>query len=382
MKHISALTLLIIICGLGYSQNRSVNLLKNEPYDKVAKLAKKENKLLFLDFGSPRCSPCLYMKNNIFTIDSVADFVNEHFISVDYTEGDEKKRLSGIYGVYSEPVFLIVDPLDGKLLHRTQGKSTAGEMLERFRQGMDRENNLAAQNRDYENGRRDPAFILSYINTLHIAGLRDQKQSVLENIFPDDFPLDSLTKPTYWELYRKFDESAVSRQSLFVMDNLKLFSDLYGERNVHSKIDILYGGMSRVYIFGKVAPLEDPMFKTILEYAQKSDHPKASEWLTYLVPAHYKFSDWVRFAKEIENAMAFNILKGDARFMYKKMMSEQLAWYCNDIKALPYSIKWIDELLSITPEQEKRKSLIETRESVVAKIEIISKQSSSVNQTE
>lgn len=369
MKHISALTLILIISGVGYSQNRSVNLLKNESYEEVAKLAKKENKLLFLDFGSPRCSPCLYMKNNIFTIDSVADFVNKYFISADYTEGDEKKRLSQIYGVYTEPVFLIVDPSDGQLMHRTEGRSTAGEMLERFRQGMDRENNLSAQNRDYENGRRDPAFILSYINTLHIAGLRDQKQSVLKNIFTDDFPLDSLTRPGYWELYRKYDESATSPQTLWVMDHLKQFCDLFGEKAVNSKIDVLYGSSARIYIFGKIAPIDDPQFKTIIEYAQKSDHPNASKWLTYLVPARYKFSDWVKMAKEIENAMSFNILKGDERFFYKKMMSEQLAWYCNDINALSYSIKWIDELLQGNPDQDKRESLTETRQSVVSKIE-------------
>ena len=368
MKHIFTLSLFIALSFPGYSQNRSVNLLKNEPYAKAAELAKKQNKLLFLDFGSPRCSPCLFMKNNIFTIDSVADFVNERFISVDYTEGDEKKRLSQIYGVYSEPVFLIVDPLDGKLLHRTQGKSTAGEMLERFRLGLDRENNLAAQNLDYNNGRRDPAFILSHINTLHIAGLREQKQSVLENVFPKNFPLDSLKKESYWNLYRKFDESATSRQTLFVMDNLKLFSDLYGERAVHSKIDILYGGRARGYIFGKIAPVDDPDFKTILEYAQRSDHPKASEWLAYFVPAHYKFSDWVRFAKEVENALSFNIFKGEARYMFRKMMSEQIAWYCNDADALSYSIKWLDKLLEEISDEQKRSSLLETRSSVVAKI--------------
>lgn len=61
------------------AQNRSVNLLDNMPLQKVQALAKKENKLIFLDFGSPRCSPCLYMKHQIFTIDSVADFVNANF---------------------------------------------------------------------------------------------------------------------------------------------------------------------------------------------------------------------------------------------------------------------------------------------------------------
>jgi len=354
------------------AQNRSVNLLKNEPFNKVQALAKKDNKLIFLDFGSPRCSPCLYMKNEIFTIDSVADFVNKHFVSADYTEGPEKKRLAAIYDVYTEPVFILIDS-DGNLMHRSEGRSTAGEMLERFRQAMDKDNNLVALNAKYAGGERDVDFLLYYINTLHIAGLREKKQEVLTNIFNNNFDLNSLYSEEYWKIYSKYDESAVSRQTIFVMDNMDKFIKEYGSIEVLAKIERLYGGNARGYIFGRKAPSEDPDYFIILKQAQKSNHPNASKWLAYLVPAGYKFSDWPQMAKEIENALAFNILKDREREMYKKMMSEQLAWYCNDINALPYSIKWIDAMLEYTADTDIIESIKGTRESVVKKIEELSK---------
>src|SRR3989339_856358 len=121
MRNVIIALLILSLPGLAYAQTRKVNLQKNVPLEDVLKAAKAQKKLVFLDFGSPKCSPCLYMKNNIFTIDSVADFVNERFISADYTEGPEKVRLSKIYGVYTEPVFLIVDS-DGNLMHRTEGR--------------------------------------------------------------------------------------------------------------------------------------------------------------------------------------------------------------------------------------------------------------------
>jgi hypothetical protein len=371
MKEIISLLLLLSLLGGVDAQNRKVNLIKNEPFENVLKQAKKEKKLIFLDFGSPRCSPCLFMKNNIFTIDSVADFVNERFVSADYTEGEEKTRLSKKYDVHTEPVFLLVDTV-GKLMHRTEGKSTAGEMLERFRLGIDSKNNLAAQNLEYEKGNRDVNFIIHYLKTLHIAGLREKKQAVLANIFTPDFPMDSLIKVNYWNLYFKYDESAVSRQTLYVMDNMQKFIDLFGEKSVLYKIDALYGSRARIYIFGNKAPVKDPEFKTVLSYAQKSNHPNASYWLAYLVPARYKYSNWTQMAKEIENAMAFNILKGEKRYQYKSMMSEQLAWYCDDTNALQYSIKWIDQLLP-TVNEEKQKSLLETKISVLEKIKKLRK---------
>lgn len=354
------------------AQNRSVDLLKNEAFQKVQALAKKENKLIFLDFGSPRCSPCLYMKNEIFTIDSVADFVNQHFISADYTEGPEKKRLSAIYEVYTEPVFILLDA-NGNLMHRTEGSSTAGEMLERFRQGMDRENNLVALHAKYAGGSRDVDFLLFYINTLHIAGLREKKQEVLLNIFDSAFDLNLLFGQDYWEIYSKYDESPVSRQTVFVMDNMDKFVDKYGSSAVLAKIERLYAGNARMYIFGRKAPAEDPNYAIVLRQAQNSNHPNASKWLAYLVPAGYKFSNWHKMAKEVENAVAFNILKGRERELYKKMMSEQFAWYCTDASALSYPIKWIDAMLEYTTDVEIIESIRGTRESVVKKIEELSK---------
>lgn len=370
MKYI-ALLLSLITIGLS-AQNRKVNLLLQEPFEKVAKEAKKEKKLLFLDFGSPRCSPCLYMKNNIFTIDSIADFMNEKFISVDYMEGEEKKRLSELYQVKGEPVFLIVDP-NGTLMHRISGKMEGDDFMKSIRQGLDPKNNIKALNERYFKGDRDEEFLLYYLNTLHRAGMLDEKREVLSQIFTSDFDLNKLKDKKYWDLYIKYDESAASRQTLYVMDNTPLFEDLYGRNVVNSKIGILYGAQSRIYIFGRIAPADDPNYKIVLKYAQKSDHPDASSWLTYLVPAGYKFSNWEQFAKEVENALSFNILKGAARYSFRKMMSEQITWYSNDITSLTYAIKWINALLKEVSEDEKS-GLIMTRDMAVNKIDKLSKE--------
>lgn len=84
--------------------------------DGVLKRAKAENKHVFLDFGSFTCGPCQFIKKEVFTIDSVADFINERFVSVDYMDGAEKDRLRSLYKVVGEPVLLILDN-DGNLMH-------------------------------------------------------------------------------------------------------------------------------------------------------------------------------------------------------------------------------------------------------------------------
>ena len=157
-KYFLLLLATILLTGV-HGQNRSVDLPKNIPLQDILKKAKKQKKHVLLDFGSPRCSPCLFIKNKIFTIDSIADFINERFVSVDYTEGPEKKRLSKTYEVYTEPVLLICDA-DGKVMHRMEGKCTADEMMARLRQGLDVNNNLVAQKSMYDKGDRSSEFLI------------------------------------------------------------------------------------------------------------------------------------------------------------------------------------------------------------------------------
>ena len=82
MKSILCILLVVNFLFLE-AQNRKVDMLKDRPVSEIFNKAKKERKYVLLDFGSPRCGPCLYIKNQIFTIDSVADFINEHFVSAD-----------------------------------------------------------------------------------------------------------------------------------------------------------------------------------------------------------------------------------------------------------------------------------------------------------
>ncbi|MDD4657271.1 MAG: hypothetical protein PHR40_08070 [Bacteroidales bacterium] len=101
-------------------------------------------------------------------------------------------------------------------------------------------NNLVALHAKYSSGSRDVDFLLYYINTLHIAGLREKKQEVLLNIFHSTFDLNSLYERDYWQIYSTYDESPVSRQTLFVMDNMDRFIELYGSKeSVVEKIEKL-----------------------------------------------------------------------------------------------------------------------------------------------
>lgn len=359
---------LLVVTALNagvFAQNRKINLQENLPFEKVLQQAKKENKLIFLDFGSLTCLPCMYLKKHIFTIDSVADFVNARFVSVDYNTGTEKKRLSDIYGVDAEPVLLILDK-NGKLMHRMVGKCTSDELIARFKQGLDISNNLVAQERRYEQGDKSPEFLLSYLETLLVAKYTGKMNKVIEEVLAG--PLENLKDKRFWDLFVRYNDDPVSREMIYVFDNRDEFGKLFGRQVVENKINRHFSAKTRFYIFGHKAPVKDTSFNKMLAYLRNTDYEKATEWLAFLVPAQYKFTDWVAMAKEIDNVLSFNILKGREKESYMKMMAEQLCWYSDDSSALPYAVKWIDNLLPQLKDEKTIASVQETKKQIQHKI--------------
>ena len=89
--------------------------------------AKKENKLVFIDAYTAWCQPCVMMGKNVFTLDKVADFYNEHFINLKIDFGKEKE-LAEKYAVRGYPAFLFLNG-NGKLVHLAGGYTEADAFI-------------------------------------------------------------------------------------------------------------------------------------------------------------------------------------------------------------------------------------------------------------
>lgn len=76
---------------------------------------KKEKKPIFIDFYTQWCGPCLNMAENIFTLGSVGNFYNDHFVCLKIdAETGEGVELAKKYEVASFPTFVFVNPKNRK----------------------------------------------------------------------------------------------------------------------------------------------------------------------------------------------------------------------------------------------------------------------------
>lgn len=99
---------------------RSITFTKAS-WESILQQAKATGKLIFLDAQTEWCRPCRMMERDVFTLDRVADFYNDHFINVsmDMEQGDGPE-LAKKYGIQAYPTYLFIDG-DGNVLHRDDG---------------------------------------------------------------------------------------------------------------------------------------------------------------------------------------------------------------------------------------------------------------------
>ena len=216
-----------------FSQTHSIKF-EHGSFKEIKAKALKENKLIFIDAYTVWCGPCKQMAKNVFTDDAVARYYNANLINakIDMEKG-EGIEIAKMYEVSCYPNLLFVDG-NGNLVHRIAGSMTPKDFILLAENAKNPEKQFSTFVKNYEANKTNADFLLKYIDARESTCL-DSKEMV-KTYFSLQKEED-LTSKANWEMINYHVNDRESNVFKYVLNNKKMFTDLYSEKEVNGKID-------------------------------------------------------------------------------------------------------------------------------------------------
>ncbi|HJD75698.1 MAG TPA: thioredoxin family protein [Bacteroides reticulotermitis] len=241
-------TLIMLAGALSvFAQGHGVQFV-HKPWKDIVAQAKAENKLIFIDFYTQWCGPCLNMAQQVFSLPEVGYFYNQNFINAKIdAEEAEGSELAKKYGVRSYPTYAFIAPDTEEMVHRSSSRQTAEQFIATGQGALQPELRSFYLEREYQQGNRKPEFLMNYIRYEHSIYAREQVSTAFDELINGGA---KLTQRPVWDLFVG-TISGLTPYLKQVSDQYAVFCQLYGQKEVDAKLakETTYGDLEVIEKF-------------------------------------------------------------------------------------------------------------------------------------
>lgn len=241
-RHLFILAACIYAISLS-AQSAGINFLHDVTWAKAVSKAKAENRLIFIDFYTQWCGPCMNMAQTVFSLPAVGSYYNQTFVNLKIdAEKGEGIALAKEYGVRSYPTYAFVDPATEKMVHRSSSRQSAEQFIQTGKDATIPTQRSFYLQEEYAKGNRGRAFLIDYIHYNHSIYARDNVQKAFEELLKNGA---KLTDPDIWEIYTS-SIPGITPYLKQVSDNYTTFCQIFGKEAVDAKLakETMYGDLA------------------------------------------------------------------------------------------------------------------------------------------
>lgn len=275
--------------------------------------AKAENKLIFLDCFTTWCGPCKKMAKDVFPQEKVGTYMNAKFVNL-------KIDMESAYGaplakklqIQAYPTFVIFNA-DAQEIGRFLGGSNADEFIKNV--GLkSADNSGSALAERWQNGDRDPQFLLEYLKTLSATYKGDDANDVAEAIL-DGKETSFVNDSTLRMVFMSHIRNPFSKVFLEVAKNPAPLKSAIGDMPVEMKLQNVYNNYQRQLIIEKedgTVSLDQEKFDKFAALLKEVSSANANHYtLSSLITVAEKQKDYKSYIKYIKEYLADKNLDAD-----------------------------------------------------------------------
>lgn len=206
--------------------------------------AKAENKLVFVDFYTQWCGPCLNMAQTVFVLPEVGAFYNTNFVSAKIdTENGEGIELAKKYGVRSFPTYMFIDPATENAVHRSSSRQTEEQFIATGKAALIPTRRSFYLIEEYNKGNREPQLLMDYIRYHHSVYQRKAVEEAFDALIAGGA---KLTDKNVWDLFVEAISGMDNKYVQQVSKEYALFCRTFGKEAVDAKLakETTYGDIA------------------------------------------------------------------------------------------------------------------------------------------
>ena len=214
-------------------------------WNEVIRKAGEQHKLVFVDFYTEWCGPCLNMAENVFTLPDVGQFYRDHFVCVQVdAEHGEGVSLAKKYAIHAYPTYCFIDPATQQVVHRSSSTQTAETFIDTGKSALDPQRRSDYLVAEYQRGNRSKKFLLDYIAYMKSIYERDAVMQAFGQLIDTGVTLHDAD---VWRIF----VSSISGLTPYLKDVSAHYDDycrLYSKAEVDAKLfaETKYGNVSAI----------------------------------------------------------------------------------------------------------------------------------------
>lgn len=159
-----------LFCGMCGKVTAQGIVFQERSFQTSQEIAKKENKIIFVDFFTRWCGPCKVLANTVFVLPEVGEYFNKNFVCCKLDAEKEGVVLAKKYKVGAYPTLLFLNS-KGEIVNKIIGAVSAEQLLNTAKKTLVELNapdNLINLKKRYVSEKRDEAFLKNYIDKMII----------------------------------------------------------------------------------------------------------------------------------------------------------------------------------------------------------------------
>lgn len=298
------------------AQVSHINFMNQAKWEKILKMAKKQNKPIFVDAYTTWCGPCKTMDRDVFTNNEVAAFFNANFISVKMDmEKGEGITLKTDWEIKAYPTLLYFNS-NGEIAHRVVGAYNAQEFLGYSKNANNKDLMAVNLQKRYDAGERDGTFMYNYLVSLRL-GYHKELEAKVSDDYLSSLADEDLLKEENWNIIKYFMKDSASKGFQFLVTNQDKLAEVVGEEEVATKLYKTIDKQIEVwtYWYGGT-PFETEKEDNLIAFLQRTNYDKAPVLLGKLLVNKFKRTeDKEQYLTAIDYIVKFNLAEGSSRIV-------------------------------------------------------------------